>query len=114
MPNWINIGSSPYNEDCVQVGQHAYLNAMLVECNVYKVQLMRLFPGAKFKVKANGHDFGTYYEVYVDFDGSEDAYKAEDGCATWDEESQAALKGNEHYQAYWADKPNKPAFLEQS
>ena len=65
------IGSSPINEDCAQVGSPDYFEKAQKECKAFLKQLVRVFgeppEKAKLKVKGFSHDFGTYYEVVVDY-----------------------------------------------
>lgn len=102
MGDYLEIGSSPYEEDCAQVGSENYRARALLEYRAYISQLRREFgpepAGARLRIKANAHDFGTYHEVVCDFDdtlaGSVDyAYRLEsDGPARWDNEALAELK----------------------
>ena len=69
----MELGSSPYDEDCVQVSKGDYIDAMKEECRRYKSLLEENFPipediDAYFTIKANPHDFGTYYEVCISYD----------------------------------------------
>ena len=42
---YLELGSTPYEEDCVQVEPSgAYINHMKKECNRYKEQLKKQFP----------------------------------------------------------------------
>jgi glutamyl-tRNA reductase len=52
------------------LGTEGYSQRARLECRVFIHQLERTFPeavaaGLYFRIKANGHDFGTYYEVQV-------------------------------------------------
>jgi len=76
--NYINIGSTPCEEDCIGIGQ---LGA-IAECHIYKRQLQRMYPEGNFAVKGFPHDFGTYYEVIAlmqDEAQTAAAYEAEGG-----------------------------------
>ena len=90
--SYINIGSTPSEEDCFPAG-HPKGRA---ECLVYKRQLKREFPAGNFRVMAFPHDFGTYHEVVAmlgDPDEQEAAYEAECNASTnWDEEARQDLK----------------------
>jgi hypothetical protein len=93
MNNFINIGSTPPEEDCLPAG-HPQSRA---ETLVYKRQLKREFPAGSFFVKSFPHDFGTYHEVCARLDGDPDeqaaAWEAEaDASPTWDDESLIDLK----------------------
>jgi hypothetical protein len=77
MKNFEVVGSSPIGADCVQVERGGdYLEAMLKECGRYKAMLEKMFPpahGCRFSVKTFEHDFGTYAEVVVNYDDSNEA-----------------------------------------
>jgi len=91
--DYINIGSTPPDEDCLPVG-HPYAHP---ECRVYKRQLEREFPAGRFTVKSFPHDFGTYHEVVawygeeLDTATNEAAFEAECGKGEWDEEAKIEL-----------------------
>lgn len=78
MRTYINIGSTPVDEDCLP---NTHQNARK-EVDLYRQQLEKEFPEGTFKVKAFPHDFGTYWEVV--------AYYDED-CEADDAEMQAAF-----------------------
>lgn len=95
------IGSSPCDEDCAQVGADNYSARARAECNAFRNQLRRVFgdepEGAALRVKANYHDFGTYYEVVVTFDcdneaAADYAWRVQENTpARWDAEARAEL-----------------------
>ena len=87
--DFINIGSTPTEEDCFGVGNPLAQQ----ECKLFMAQLEREFPAGYFAVKGFPHDFGRYYEVVAylseneaDEDQNQAAYDAE-GHANplWDE-----------------------------
>ena len=87
--DFINIGSTPAEEDCFGVGNPLAQQ----ECKLFMEQLEREFPAGYFAVKGFPHDFGRYYEVVAylseneaDEDQNQAAYDAE-GHANplWDE-----------------------------
>lgn len=94
MRDYLDIGSSPAEEKCAQVGTDGYYERAQKECKALIHQMRReIGPekgSAKFKIKANPHDFGSYYEVVVYFDsndeeGIEYAFNAEKNLpAEWD------------------------------
>lgn len=94
MRDTMSIGSTPCDEDCAQVGTDNYARRARVECKAWINQLRRHFgdepEGAQFRVQANSHDFGVYYDVEICFDDNypqavEYAFKAEnDAPARWD------------------------------
>jgi hypothetical protein len=87
MSDFLNIGSSPSEEDCFGVGNPLAHQ----ECDIYREQLEREFPAGDFRVKGFPHDFGRYYEVVAVFGIGEDeqtqaAWEAEGGASpVWDE-----------------------------
>ena len=94
------IGTTPYGEDCAQVGSPGYAAKARKECRVYINQLIRLHgtppAGCSLIIKSSYHDFGTYYEVNVKFEdtpeGNEYAAKCEgEGPELWDEEAKKEL-----------------------
>jgi hypothetical protein len=80
MRDFIEIGSSPAEEDCAQVGQPDFREKATEEMRRF-IELIRkaLGPepeGAKLAIKWFPHDFGTYGEVVCYFD--DDNEKARD------------------------------------
>ena len=96
MKDFIELGSSPCEEDCVQVSKEGdYVSAMRAECQRY-LALIRAKCGeevgkARLAVKGFPHDFGTYYEVVCYFDDTDEegagyAFRCEAHApATWDD-----------------------------
>jgi len=72
MRDYINIGSSPYGEDCCQVGSPNYGQNARKECMRYIENIIKVCGeppiGASLVVKGFPHDFGTYYEVVCYYD----------------------------------------------
>lgn len=102
--DYMEIGSSPSDEDCAQLGSDNYDKLSRIELNAYVHQLERMFPyvknsdSLKFAVKRFNHDFGTYAEVVIYFDT---ANEFEYNCAidiehnlpmNWDEEAKEEIK----------------------
>lgn len=93
----LEIGATPYEEDCYQVGTDNYAEKARIQCGAFIAQLKRLFgeppEGARLYVKSNPHDFGSYYEVAVKFDENNEAavtwaYNVEGNCPPkWDTEA---------------------------
>lgn len=79
MRDRIELGPTPGNEDCAQVGSDGYRDRARRECQAYIRQLERTFPnapfGACYGIRAYQHDFGTYLEVYISYD-EDDASQA--------------------------------------
>jgi hypothetical protein len=97
----IEIGSSPAEEPCAQVGSDNYYEMAHRECRALIRQLRRKLgqepPGARLYIKSNPHDFGTYYEVACKFNENDEAateyaYKCESECPqNWDEKAKEEL-----------------------
>ena len=60
MRDFLSLGSSPIDEECVQVGELEYASRAKQECARF-IDLVR-------RTKAFPHDLGTYYEVVCFFD----------------------------------------------
>lgn len=78
MMETLNIGCTPIDEPCAQVGQEDYARQAKLGCRALMAQLERAYPcpegaNAWLFIKANPHDFGTYYEVEVKFDEEDSA-----------------------------------------
>jgi len=99
MFDYVELSSSPYNENCVAVSKKGdYIPAMKVELARYKAMLEKRFPipegvNANFRVKWSNHDFGMYGEVAIQFDNDDPmstafAYFVDENVpADWDDES---------------------------
>ena len=72
MRDYLNIGPTPCEEPCAQVGQPDYRKKALAECHRFIELLQKTFgpepEAARLAVKAFDHDFGTYYEVVCHYD----------------------------------------------
>jgi hypothetical protein len=95
MMDYLNIGSTPGDEPCAQVGSDDYSRDARKECARY-IDCIRkkLGPepsGAYLKVKGFDHDFGTYYEVVCYYDTEDEesqdyAFLCESNSpSTWDD-----------------------------
>ncbi len=77
MKDFINIGSSPCNEDCAQVGSENYSERAIEECyrfiHAIKATIGQPPENASLVVKGFDHDFGRYYEVVCYFNPSDEA-----------------------------------------
>jgi hypothetical protein len=71
MGDYLNIGCSPVDEDCAQVGEDGYRERATKELEAFKGQLERVFPDGDFRIKWFSHDFGSYGEVVAMLDGDE-------------------------------------------
>ena len=107
MRDTIDIGPSPHEETCAQLGQSDYEVRSYVECCAFREQLMRAYKNAhgtdipktlSLRVKSFSHDFGTYREVVASFDDSDNkavdaAYWLEaNSPARWDDEASLLVK----------------------
>ncbi len=78
MRDYINIGSSPCDEDCAQVGSEDYYIQAMNECKKFRDQIREVCgpepenSSAKLRVKEFPHDFGTYYEVVCVYDDEDE------------------------------------------
>ncbi|MBL8028999.1 MAG: hypothetical protein JNL74_21430 [Fibrobacteres bacterium] len=98
MKEYLVIGTTPTEEDCIQVrsGQN-YLPLMRKECKRFLDLLRSKFgdepDGAKLCIKDFPHDFGTYLEVVCEYDPDKEeaveyAFRCEnDPPRTWNETS---------------------------
>lgn len=97
--DYINIGPTPHDEACAQIGQEDYYRRGRKECAAYCRQLRRMYPepaGGYFAVKSFDHDFGRYCEVVAKYDPTDReavhwAFAAESGAAEWDNDARAEL-----------------------
>lgn len=102
----VSLGSSPWGETCVQVGEQDYATRAMRECEAFRAQLIRVYAaafggtppnGATIKVKACPHDFGTYFEVHGVFEDADseagDAimWLEANSPEVWDEEARQEL-----------------------
>ena len=97
MRNFIVIGSTPYNEDCVQVNRDAsYFDDMKKECARFKRGIENYFKkemdtGISLRIKTFEHDFGPYCEVVCFYETESEeqvnaAFKIEEEIPrTWEE-----------------------------
>lgn len=80
MKDFLYLGSAPISEDCVQIDQSVnYLPKMIEECYRYADLLRMKFPIPKeligkvaYSLKKENHEFGTHYEVIINFDDEDD------------------------------------------
>lgn len=101
MRDSINIGGTPAEEACAQVGTDRYRRVVKAECRAFINQLRRVCgnepPGAQLRIMANPHDFGTYHEVVCDYDSElpeslDYALKVERKCpGEWDDTARQEL-----------------------
>lgn len=106
MRDYLEISSTPNDEPCIQVGAEDYAKFSKLECEALIAQIRRQFgaepEGVRLFRKACPHDFGTYYEVAIEFEeGSEEqqeyAYRVEGQTSeNWDEEALQFLTQNNY------------------
>ncbi len=76
MRDYINIGSVPLDEPCVQVGVDKYRYKATKECERFIKDLKKLFgnppPKAELAIKEFPHDFGTYLDVVCYYDDEDE------------------------------------------
>jgi hypothetical protein len=84
MNNFFELGSCPVDEKCSQIGDRYYDLHAKRECTAFINQILRQCgtppDNAEVKIKANFHEFGTYYMVavfYCDENGLQYAKKVE-------------------------------------
>ena len=100
MRDYIEIGSSPFDESCAQVGDAYYEMRSKIETKAYLNQLNRMFPEVlnsstlSFSIKTFQHDFGPYKEVVINYDSdNEEEYEIviskidKNIPSNWDEEA---------------------------
>lgn len=102
MTDELYLGPVPCDESCEQLGHGYDADKARKECSAYKNQLRRMFPNppenAGFRTKSNPHDFGTYFEVIVFYDDTDEtsmeyAFNVERNLPeSWDEEARKELK----------------------
>ena len=73
----ITLGSTPCDEPCAQVGKDDYEARAQAECRAF-IHLTRATlgtepRGADLDIRGFQHDYGTYFEVVVYFDGDDRA-----------------------------------------
>lgn len=72
MREYIEIGPSPAEEECVQIGDPNYSKLARAECHRFidaiRQKLGPEVDGAALRVKSSPHDFGTYMEVVCYYD----------------------------------------------
>lgn len=104
---YIELGPTPCEEDCAQLGTEDFRKRATKEMHAYVNQLYRQFAdayenGVTFKIKWFNHDFGTYGEVCAFWDmddrkATEYVYSVEGKLpSNWDDEAIKELEnGNE-------------------
>lgn len=109
MRETIELGSTPCDEECAQVGSEGYYERAKHECIVYRSMLYRWLKESydeeempTLKIKSSSHDYGCYLEVCVSFDDTNEtqteiAYLLEgNGPTKWDEIAKQELAVGPH------------------
>ena len=76
MTDYLTLGSSPYDEDCAQVGSENYRQQAMQELTRFKNLMLKVHPEttqAYYRIKSFPHDFGTYHELCVIYDPDDEA-----------------------------------------
>lgn len=99
MAEYLELGSTPFGEDCAQVGSDNYQQQSSVELSIYRKQLIRMFPDSEHLlfVKSFPHDFGPYKELCIRYSNdreAEIAFNIEGNLPEyWDDEAKLSLHG---------------------
>jgi hypothetical protein len=75
MREYMDIGSTPHEEDCAQVGSEGYAKRARQECALFAKQIIKHYGEPEhgyLTIKGHVHDFGTYYEVRVCYDDEDE------------------------------------------
>lgn len=102
MNNSLDLGvTTPPMETCAQVGSEDYFAHARLEAQIFIRQIRRTLgpepPGARMRIKASPHDFGSYLTVTVDFDPNDPVTVAyawrcdEQMPEEWDDEARIEL-----------------------
>lgn len=101
MLEYIELGPTPAEESCAQLGADDYDERVKIEGRAYIAQLIRQFgtppTGVSLRLKAFPHDFGSYHEIVVQFDDNDEAasdwaYNVEAHTpGEWDDEARDAI-----------------------
>jgi|WetSurMetagenome_2_1015567.scaffolds.fasta_scaffold655540_2 hypothetical protein len=79
MMDSMTLGPTPAEEKCAQTKDADYAEKALVECRVYRKQLLRMYQaehgkelpdGCSLRIGSHAHDFGTYHEVEIRYNDS--------------------------------------------
>ncbi len=104
----VDIGSTPSDESCAQVGSDNYRQLAKMEINTFAKQCLRMFPnkpeGARYVFTNNPHDFGTYHELGIRFQMDDEesenyAYDVQNNMPSkWDDQARAELEQQGYFQ----------------
>lgn len=103
--DYINIGSTPCDEDCAQVGSQDYYSRARAECERFRNLLRKKFgpepAGARLAIKTFPHEFGSYLEVVCYYEEGE--YNEETGETEQTESEKYALRCSDEMPKRWED-----------
>ena len=95
MRDIMELGPSPCEEDCAQVGDPDYDERSRQECHRYIARIRQVLgnepDGARLTIKSFPHDFGSYREVVCVYDDADEeastyAYRCEaEAPARWED-----------------------------
>lgn len=98
MKTTLTLGSSPVEENCIQVGSENYREKAMYKCRLWMAQLRKKFPNVpgRFKIESFPHDFGTYHEVVYEFIDDDKNWKIANKIDTemdthWNDENTALM-----------------------
>lgn len=100
--DYIEFDCTPYDEECSQVGTSNYYLDSILESKAIINQLIRMFgepPECTYFKKAScPHDFGTYYEIRLNYNEWNDyCIEVESRWPQlWDDEAITFLKQNNY------------------
>ena len=102
---YLELGSSPSEEDCAQLGSSDYAYRAIAECKAYRNYLVRLFPvpdslqwDVTYILRPYPYEQESYYEVVIRYNPNnveavKFAFQVERKApAHWDERSIAELR----------------------
>ena len=73
----LDLGPTPCAESCEQLGPNYDPMRARAECKAFIAQIVRAYgeppAGGRLHISSNAHDFGTYHEVEVRYDGDDAA-----------------------------------------
>lgn len=109
MRDYLNIGSTPADEPCAQVGSENYGKLSSIECRAFAHQCQRVLEAkygpeysVNIQIRSFPHDFGSYKEVvvYYDSDNKEQTQQAfyleSADLSNWDKEALEELNSHNY------------------
>jgi len=70
MKDYLSLGTTPVEENCVQLTDEKYMLKANEECRKFISLLEKTFPKTRgmYSIKRCPHDFGTYLDVIINYD----------------------------------------------